>query len=77
MELLELDMKGPLINIAGSIPRNATQRILSLLSKDKVCSMNSFDVEDYLVSLSFSLSTNASNSTYDLSQLLLAIDLRP
>jgi len=49
MELLELDMKGPLINIAGSIPRNATQRILSLLSKDEVCSMNSFDVEDYRI----------------------------
>eukprot|EP01036_Dinobryon_divergens_P034852 gene34852-45100_t len=49
MELLELDMKGPLINIAGSIPRNATQRILSLLSKDEVCSMNSFDGEDYRI----------------------------
>ena len=49
MELLELDMKGPLINLAGSIPRNATQRILSLLSKDEVCSMNSFDEEDYRI----------------------------
>ena len=51
MELLELDLKRPRLNVVGggTLPKTATQRLLALLSQDEVCRMNSFDTEDYYI----------------------------